>query len=58
MAANERTSEKLAKLASQALRKPETLTKTQIKSLGGALLTQAPDKVKAKPRTAPKRKPS
>ncbi len=48
MANNEKSSPKTAKIASKALRDPGSLTKTEIKSLGGAVLTQAPDKPKKK----------
>lgn len=44
MAANEKTSKPIAKLASKALKTPEKLTKPEIQSLGGAALTQVPDK--------------
>jgi hypothetical protein len=43
MAANEKTSPKMATLASKALQKPASLTDAQIQSLAAALLTQAPD---------------
>ncbi|MDG5489355.1 hypothetical protein NYR55_12085 [Sphingomonas sp. BGYR3] len=46
MAANEKSSARTAKIASKALRDPGSLSKTEIKSLGGAVLTQAPDKLK------------
>lgn len=60
MAKNEKTSPDIASLAAKALRKPGSLTKKQIKSLAGAALTQAADKLKAlvtpAPATAPKPK--
>ena len=48
MAKNEKTSSKIAKLASKALKDPGSLTKSQIKSLAGSALTQAPDSKKKK----------
>jgi hypothetical protein len=44
MAKNEKTSDKIATLASKAMRDPGSLTKAQIRSLGASGLTQAPDK--------------
>ncbi len=57
MADNEKTSDKMAKLASQAMRDPKSLTPTQIKSLGASNLTQAKDHPKPapKPPAKPKR---
>ena len=46
MAKNEKTSPKMATVASKALSNPNTSKLT--KSLAGALLTQAPDKSKKK----------
>ena len=54
MAENEKTSKRLAKIASKAL-KGEKLTKAEIKALGGSVLTQAPDKKKPKAKAKPKR---
>ena len=48
MANNEKSSPKTASLASKALRNPGSLSKVEIKSLGGAVLTQAPDKSRRK----------
>lgn len=42
--ADEKTSKKVAKIASKALGTPEKVTNKEIRSLGGAALTQAPDK--------------
>ncbi len=44
MAKNEKTSPKLASLASKILSGDKKATAKEIKSLAGALLTQAPDK--------------
>jgi hypothetical protein len=44
MAKNEKTSKKVAKIASKWLKKPKSLTLKEIKSLGASALTQAPDK--------------
>lgn len=46
MAKNEKTGSKTGSLASQAMRKPGSLTNTQIRSLGATALTQRPDKPK------------
>ncbi|MGR3177229.1 MAG: hypothetical protein ACUZ8E_04130 [Candidatus Anammoxibacter sp.] len=46
MAKNEKTSKTLGSLASKALRKPGSLTKPEIRRLGGSALTQRPDKKK------------
>jgi hypothetical protein len=48
MAKNEKSSAKVAGIASKALRSPGSLTKSEIKSLGGSVLTQATDKPKKK----------
>jgi len=48
MAKNEKTSAPVAKIASKGLKKPESLTKTEIKKIAGSALTQAPDKKKKK----------
>jgi len=48
MPKNEKTSPEMAKLAAKLLRHPEEATRKQIKSLAGALLTQVPDKPKAR----------
>ena len=44
MARNEKTSSKVASIASQGLKNPGSLTNTQIKKLSASALTQAPDK--------------
>jgi hypothetical protein len=46
MAKNEKTSGKVAKIASQGLKAPSTLTSKQIKTLSGSVLTQTSDKKK------------
>jgi hypothetical protein len=48
MATNEKTSPKVAKIASRGLKAPSTLTTKQIKTLAASVLTQAPDKTKKK----------
>ena len=50
MPKNEQTSPKLAKIASQGLRAPSTLTTAQIRELAGSVLTQAPDHPKPAPK--------
>jgi carnitine O-acetyltransferase len=57
MADNEKTSSKIAKIASKAMKAPSTLTNDEIKSLGASALTQAPDKPKPKAKAKPKKKP-
>jgi hypothetical protein len=49
MAANEKTSPAIAKLASKAMKAPSTLTTLEIKKLAASVLTQVPDKAAAKP---------
>lgn len=44
----ETTSQRVASIASQALKNPESLTNTQIKTLAGSALTQSPDRKKPK----------
>jgi len=44
MAANEKTSAAVAKIASKALKSPGSLTATEIKKLAASALTQAADK--------------
>ncbi len=44
MAANEKTSAAVAKIASKALKSPSSLTPTEIKKLAASALTQAADK--------------
>jgi hypothetical protein len=41
---NEQSSDRLASLASRAIRDPGSLTHDEIRSLGGSVLTQAPDR--------------
>ena len=44
MAKNEKTSKKVGSIASKALKKPGSLTKKEIQTLAGSVLTQRPDK--------------
>lgn len=44
MAANEKTSAAVAKIAAKAMKAPGTLTTTEIKKLAASALTQAADK--------------
>jgi len=46
LAKNEKTSSKVASLASKALQKPSSITPKQVKTLAASVLTQAPDKGK------------
>lgn len=46
MAKNEKTSPKVATIASKAMKSPGSLTNKQIKTLGASALTQRPDKKK------------
>jgi hypothetical protein len=46
MAKNEKTSNKIGKIASQGMRAPSTLSGKQIKSLAASALTQRPDKTR------------
>ena len=48
MARNEQTSQKIATLAAKVLAGDIKPTAAQVKSLAGAVLTQAPDKLKDK----------
>lgn len=48
MARNEKTSKRVAKIASKGLKSPKKLTAKEIKSLAGSTLTQAPDRKKKK----------
>jgi hypothetical protein len=41
---NEKTSKTIGKIASQALKKPGSLTNKEIQKLAGSTLTQRPDK--------------
>lgn len=44
MAANEKSSKSVGKIASQGLKAPSTLSSKQIKTLAGSVLTQRPDR--------------
>lgn len=44
--ANEKTSKKVATIASKGLKNPGSLTNTQIKAISASVLTQAPNKKK------------
>lgn len=44
MAKNEKTSTRIGKIASKGLKDPGSLTKKEVKSLSGSVLTQRPDK--------------
>jgi len=55
MAKNEKTSSKVASLASKALKDPSSVTKKQVKTLAASVLTQAPDKPKPKAKPRPKK---
>jgi hypothetical protein len=55
MARNEKTSRRIAKIASKGLRNPGSLSKKQVQALSGSVLTQAPDKKAQRP-SAPRRK--
>lgn len=46
MAKNEKTSKRVGKIASKGLKAPNKLTKDEIKTLSGSVLTQRPDKKK------------
>lgn len=46
MAKNEKTSSKVATIASQGLKDPGSLSNKQIKTISASVLTQAPDKPK------------
>ncbi len=46
MTENEKTSRRMGTLASKALKGKKKLSKKEIQSLGGGLLTQRPDKKK------------
>jgi hypothetical protein len=50
MKGNEKTSPKVASIASQALLNPKSVSPKQIQTIAASVLTQAPDKGKAKPR--------
>ena len=46
VARNEKTSDKVAKIASKGLKNPASLTKKEIRSIAGSVLTQSPDQRK------------
>jgi hypothetical protein len=46
MGKNEKTSSRVASLGSKGLKDPGSLTKKEIRTISGAVLTQAPDKKK------------
>jgi hypothetical protein len=61
MAANEKTSPAVAKIAAKALKSPTALTSAEIKKLAASALTQAadkPTKVKAKAKAKVKKAPA
>jgi hypothetical protein len=43
---NETTSQKVASIASKALKDPSSVTKREIQTIAGSVLTQSPDKAK------------
>jgi len=53
MPKDEKTSPRVATIASKALRTPEKVTKKEIRTLGGAALTEAPNR---KPAAKPAKK--
>lgn len=55
LARNEKTSAKVASVASKGLKDPKSVSPKQVKSVSAAALTQAPDKRPA-PKSAPKKK--
>lgn len=46
MSKNEKTSKKVASIASKLLKSPETASKKDIKTIAASVLTQTPDKNK------------
>lgn len=48
MGKNEKTSSKVASIASKGLKNPSSLTNKQIKTISASVLTQASDKKKSK----------
>ena len=56
MAKNEKSSSKMGTLASQAMRKPTSLTPAQIRSLGASVNTQRPDHPKTPPKAPPRKR--
>jgi hypothetical protein len=58
MAANEKTSAAVAKIAAKGLKDPSALTNAEIKKLAASALTQASDKPKAAKKAAAKKKPA
>jgi hypothetical protein len=55
MAINEKTSSRVAKIASKGLKDPSSLTKAEIRAVSAAALTQAPDRKAAK-KSPPKKR--
>ena len=56
MAKNEKTSTTIGSLASKAMRKPEKMSKKEIKSLGASALAQVPDTKKPVVKRKPAKK--
>jgi hypothetical protein len=56
MAKSERSGDTAGKIASKALRDPGSLNEAEIKTLAASVLTQRPDKPKAKAASKPKPK--
>lgn len=46
MVKNEKTSKKVASIASRGLKNPGSLTNKEVRKIAGSVLTQAPDKKK------------
>ncbi len=44
MSRNEKTGDRIGKLASRAMQKPQSLSNKEVRSLGGSALTQRPDR--------------
>lgn len=57
MRKNERSGDTAGKIASKALKDPGALSHTEIKTLAASVLTQRPDKPKAKAKVVSKAKP-
>jgi carnitine O-acetyltransferase len=57
MRKNERPGDTAGKIASKALKDPSAVTEAEIKTLAASVLTQRPDKPKAKAKAASKAKP-
>jgi hypothetical protein len=56
MGKNEKSGDSAGKIASKALRDPGALSEAEIKTLAASVLTQRPDKPKAKAASKPKPK--